>query len=390
MADLKKKENEEELNEQTSGEEKEIDLLELAYKLWDQRKLILVWCLGGIICGLVIAFSIPREYTTSVKLAPESTNNRAVAGGLGALASMAGISAGATTGADAVNPSLYPEVVSSVPFATSLFDVEVTTKKDDKKYTVREYIQDEIKAPWWKAVMGLPGKAMGLLRSKPAEDDEEHVLDNFELTPEEAGLVGVLTQRVSANVDSKTNVITIEVEMQDPLVSAILADTVVSRLQEYVSNYRTNKARKDLEYAEKLNEEAREEYYRAQQRLADFIDRNQNLATRSAQINQDRLENESSLAFNLFNQTSTQVQTAKAKVQENTPVYTVLTPATVPMRPTSPKKGLIIAGFTFLAFVACSAWILFGQPLVGEYKNKKAELDALKAQNADEKKASEE
>ena len=375
-----KKENDEELEEKT-GEEKEIDLLELAYKLWDQKKLILAWCIAGAICGLVIAFSIPREYTTTVKLAPESNNTNRVAGGLGALASMAGISAGSASGADAVNPSLYPEVVSSVPFATSLFDVEVTTKKDDKTYTVQQYLTEETKVPWWKMVMGLPMKAIGLFRSKQ-EPEEEHTIDNFELTPAEAGLVGALSQRVSANVDSKNNVITIEVEMQDPLVSAIMADTVVSRLQEYVSNYRTNKARKDLDYAEKLNGEARDEYYRAQQRLADFIDRNQNLATRSAQVNQERLENEASLAFNLFNQTSMQVQTAKAKVQENTPVYTVLTPATVPIRPTSPKKGLIIGGFTFLAFVACSAWILFGQPLVGEYKNKKAELDALKETSA--------
>lgn len=356
------------------GGEKEIDLLELVYKLWARRKLILIWAMWGVLAGLIIAFSIPREYTTSVKLAPETKGARAnMSGGLGALASMAGISASGNTGSDAVYPQLYPDIVESVPFATSLFNVPVTDK-EGKKMTVKEFLLEETKGPWWSAILGLPGKAISLVRGGKDEEGE-HQLNNFHLTPEENRLVSQLRQRISASVDQKTNVITIQAQMQDPMVSAILVDTVVDRLREYVTNYRTNKARQDLEYARKLNDEAQQEYYKAQQRLADYIDRNQNLATRSAQVTQERLENESSLAFNLYNETSLQVQNAKSRVQETTPVYTEITPATVPMRPTSPRKGLIIGGCAFLAVVACCAWILFGTPVVEEYKrisNKKA------------------
>lgn len=356
--------------------EKEIDLLELVYKLWDKRKLLLIWCMWGVLAGLIIAFSIPREYTTTVKLAPESRSSRpGLTGGLGALASMAGISASSNTGSDAVYPSLYPDIVGSVPFATSLFDVPVTDK-EGHTYTVKEYLLEETKSPWWKIVMGVPGKVIGFIRSgaKKTEEDENHVTDNFNLTPQESSLVNALRNRVTASIDQKTSVITIETKMQDPMVSAVLVDTVVARLREYVTNYRTNKARQDLEYAHKLNEEARQEYFAAQQRLADYIDRNQNLATRSAQVTQERLENESSLAFNLYNETSLQLQNAKSKVQETTPVYTEITPATVPMVPTSPRKGLIIGGCTFLAFIACSAWILFGTPLAKEYKSKMKDM----------------
>ncbi len=84
----------------------------------------------------------------------------------------------------------------------------------------------------------------------------------------------------------------------------------------------------------------------------------------------ERLENEAALAFNLFNQTAQQVQKAQAKVQENTPVYAIITPATVPVRAASPRKALILVGFTFLAFVACAAWILFLQPMLENAKNK--------------------
>ncbi len=358
------------------NDEKEIDLLELATKLWAQKKKIVKWCVWGAVIGLVIAFSIPREYATSVKLAPEISDPKAAAGGLGALASIAGLSSGAASGADAVYPQLYPDVVSSVPFITSLFNVEVETKEDGEKFTVQQYMEDETSSPWWSVILGVPGKIIGLLKADE-EVEEGHKLNNFQLTKDEADLVEALSKRVTANVDQKTSVVTIDVKMQDPLVSAMLADTVVTRLQEYVTSYRTNKARQDLEYAEKLNKEAQQEYYRAQQRYADYLDRNQGLAFRSAQITRDRLENETTLAFNLYNKTAQQVQKAKAKVQETTPVYAVVTPATVPIKPAAPRKVLILAGFIFLAFVACAAWILFIQPMVEEHKKANPETKRI-------------
>lgn len=358
------------------NDEKEIDLLELATKLWAQKKKIVKWCVWGAVIGLVIAFSIPREYATSVKLAPEISDPKAAAGGLGTLASIAGLSSGAASGADAVYPQLYPDVVSSVPFITSLFNVEVETKEDGEKFTVQQYMEDETSSPWWSVILGVPGKIIGLLKADE-EVEEGHKLNNFQLTKDEADLVEALSKRVTANVDQKTSVVTIDVKMQDPLVSAMLADTVVTRLQEYVTSYRTNKARQDLEYAEKLNKEAQQEYYRAQQRYADYLDRNQGLAFRSAQITRDRLENETTLAFNLYNQTAQQVQKAKAKVQETTPVYAVVTPATVPIKPAAPRKVLILAGFIFLAFVACAAWILFIQPMVEEHKKANPETKRI-------------
>lgn len=371
------------------GEEKEIDLLELAMKLWAQRKKLIIWSICGAVIGLIVAFSIPKEYTTTVKLAPEITDPKASSGGLGALASMAGISMGSSGGADAVYPQLYPDVVSSVPFATSLFDVVVPTvpEKGEKKgedFTVSQYLEEETKGPWWGVILGLPGKILGLLRSNDEEVGADHKLDNFQLTQDETQLVEALTQRVTASVDQKTNVITIDVKMQDPLVSAVLADTVVSRLSEYITNYRTNKARKDLAYAEELNDRAKAEYYKAQQTYADYLDRNQGIALHSAQTTRERLQNEASLAFNLYNQTAQQVQKCEAKVQETTPVYTIVTPPTVPIKASSPRKMLILIGFTFLAFVACAAWILFISPLIQEQK---AKNDLMLAEHlAEEKK----
>lgn len=353
-----------------NDDEKEIDLLELAANLWKQRKKLLIWSVCGAVIGLIIAFSIPKEYAVSVKLAPEVTGGKSMSGGLGALASFAGLSGGASAGADAVYPQLYPDVVSSVPFMTGLFDVEVPLKEDGEKMTVANFMTEETKGPWWGVILGLPGKIIGLLKSDDEEVGADHKLNTFQLTPQESQMMTALSQRITASVDQKTSVVTIDVTMQDPLVAAVLADTVVDRLKNYVTDYRTNKARHDLDYAVKLNEEAKDAYYKAQQRYADYLDRNQGLAFHAAQTMRERLENETQLAFNLYNQTAQQVQSAQAKVQENTPVYAVVTPATVPVKASSPKKLLILVGFTFLAFVACAAWILFVAPMLQENKDK--------------------
>lgn len=342
-------------------EDKEIDLLELAKKLWIRRKTILIWCGIGAVLGLIIAFSIPRSYTTTVKLAPEMSDNTGKSG-MNALASFAGINLN-NNGADAVYPELYPDVVHSVPFCLSLMQTPLTNKKGDRKFTLEEYMEDDVKSPWWRVITGLPGKIIGALSSSVDEvTPADHKPNSFQLTKEEYKLIKSLNSMVVANVDKKTFVVTISVTMQDPMVSAVLADTVVNRLREFVTNYRTNKARQDLIYAEKLNKEAKEAYYAAQQKYANYLDTHQGVVMYSAQTVRDRLENEATLAFNLYNQTSQQLQMAKAKVQQETPVYATISPATVPISPSAPRKALILVGFVFLAFVACAAWILFIEP----------------------------
>lgn len=363
---MSKSEEQQELKKQ--DEEYEVDLLELATRLWDNRRKLIKWTFWGAVIGVALAFSIPREYKTEAKLSPElSTDSTKGASGLSALASMAGINANAGN-TEAVYPQLYPEIVKSIPFLTGLFSVQVETEEGEK-LTVEEYIKQDLRRPWWGWIISLPGKAIALF-TPDEEVPADHKLNNFHLTKEESELVETLTDRVTATIE---DYVSISVTMQDPMVSAILCDTVVSRLQKYVTEYRTDKARQDLQYAEKINAEAKQDYYKAQRTLADYIDRNHGLATQSARITRDRLENETQLAFTLYNQTAHRVQNCKNIVQENTPVYVVFEPPTVPIKPSSPRKLLMLIGFAFLGFVACAVWILFLKPFTKDMKEKQEE-----------------
>lgn len=341
--------------------EKEIGWLDLIYQLWDNRRKIIKWSIVGAIAGIIVAFSIPKEYTATAKLAPESTGAR-MSSSIAALASIAGYS-GNTYGSDAVEPAFYPEVVGSVPFLTGLFSVDVETKEGGNQLTLQQYMAT-MKGPWWMYIIKSPIILKNWIKSLSEKDEQtgEHVLDTFRLTPKENTLLKALESTIDATVDPKTDLITISVTLQDPLVAAIVADTVVSRLQAYITEYRTDKARLDLEYAEKINEEARERYYLAQKALADYSDRNQGLATQSARITHDRLENEATLAFTLYNQTAQRVQAAQALVQAQTPVYAIVSPPTVPLNASFPSKIILLAGFTLLGALTCIIWTILLQP----------------------------
>ena len=103
-------------------EEQEIDLIELAQKVWADRKMLYKVCGIAAVIGLIVGFSIPKEYSTEVTLAPESAS-KVNAGSMGALAAMAGINLGGSVGEDALSPELYPDIVKSTPFLLELFDV---------------------------------------------------------------------------------------------------------------------------------------------------------------------------------------------------------------------------------------------------------------------------
>ena len=352
------------------SEEQEIDLIELAQKVWAERKLVFKACGIAVIVALVVAFSIPKEYATSVTLAPE-TGGKSVSGGIGALASMAGISLGASSGEDALSPELYPDIVSSTPFLINLFDVRVKSEEAEVDTTLYAYLKEYQRSPWWSAITSAPFKVLGWTMSlfrdeQPEEGDAK--LDPFHLTKEESGIAKALGSRLAVSVDKKTGVTTLTVTMQDALISASLTDTVMHSLQNYITDYRTNKARHDLAYMEKLYDEAKQDYTEAQQKYAQFADANLNISRLVYRAEQERLQNEMNLAYQMYTTVSQQLQMAKAKVQEITPVYTVVQPATVPLRAAKPNKLMILVGFVFLAGVGSVGWILFVKDFIRNWK----------------------
>lgn len=333
-----------------TGEEQEIDLVELAKQLWGERH-FLFKCFGvALLVGLVVAFSLPKEYSTVVKLAPETSDPSKKMGNLGGLAAMAGINLGASSGADAISPDLYPDVVQSIPFLLELFPIEVVNEDGDYASSLYDYMNDNQKVAWWNYIVRAPFKLLTVVKEVFSEEepDGNGELTPFRLTQEQSEVIKALQERISASVDKKTLVITVSVQMQDPLISANITQMVLEKLQGYITNYRTQKAKKDLEFTEKVFGEAKESYYKAQRAYATFEDANKNIISASYRTEQERLKNEMTLTFNVYNTLAQKLEQDKLRVQEQTPVYTIIQPVTVPLKAASPRKLLILVGFIFL------------------------------------------
>lgn len=335
--------------------EKEIDLLELGRKLWDNKKFIIKVTLVGAIVGLIIAFSIPKEYTTTVVLMPEAQSGSG--GTMGSLAALAGINIGVSTDANVLaSPDLYPNIFESTPFLTGLYNIGVKDAQQSIDTTLYRYLSENQRRAWWMYLVRVPLQLKRLFSSEEGmvtQDSNDRII-----TEEELLVLEELKDRITVSSQRKTGITTIEITMQSPVISAFLADSLTSYFQSYIINYRTQKARKDLEYAEKLCANSKDDYYRAQQQLAKFVDGNLNIISAKFRIAQERLQNEVNLAYSVYNQTAQQLQLAKIKVQNNTPVFTVIQPAIQPLQPTKPAKKMVLIVFVLSSIVLSICLIL--------------------------------
>ena len=346
-------------------DELEIDLMEYVRKLWNARKLLLKVAGIAAIVGIVIALSIPKKYTAEVTLSPES--GKGSGSSLSGMAAMLGIGSINMGGdANALNFSMTSDIVASTPFILELLDTQVKTLDGKMDTTIVAYLETE-SVPWWSMIKSLPGKAVGgiisLFSPKEEKEKEEKVINPFHLTPKQMGQVGAIKSIIMTEPDKKTGITKISVTLQDPLVAATLVDTVLLKLQKYITNYKTSKAQEDCKYWELLYEQRKKEYYEAQEKYAKYSDNNQGVVLQSVKIEQERLQNEQSIAFQMFSQVATQLQMSRAKLQEEKPAFAILEPASVPLQPSGTSRKIILVGIVFLAVAGASAWILFGQDL---------------------------
>lgn len=345
--------------EQKKEDGGEIDLMELARRVWEGRKKVIRYALFGAAAGLIVGFSIPAEYTSTVRMAPEQKGASMNMGNLGGLASLAGFDLSAMNTTDGIHVDIYPDVISSTPFVAEIGAIPVTGRKIETPVSLYDYCRDELHLPWWSAVLGLPGKMLDAVRGGEKDRDATKGIDPRRLTPKQDRVFRILRERVGVVIDKKSGIVTASATMQDPEVAAAAADSMVAKLQKYIIDYRTDKAKLDYAFIQGLYEDAREDYHEKQQRYARFVDANQHLTRESVKVEQNRLQNEQQLAYSVYSNLASQLELAKIKVQEQTPSLTVIEPATVPVRKSSTSKTVLLIGFTFLGALAAVAVILF-------------------------------
>ena len=359
------------LHNNHNDEEIEIDLMDLLRKVIGIRKKIYKVAGIGLIIGIIVAISIPKQYTVEVTLSPEMGNNKG--GGLSGLAASflgSGVSMG--DGTDALNASLSADIVSSTPFLLELSNMKVPVSGSEE-ISLSSYL-DEESSPWWSYVIGFPGMVIGGVKSLFIEDEDESIFSDkasqgtIELSKKESQKIESLKKKIVASVDKKTSMTSVTATFQDSKVAAVVADSVVKKLQEYIIDYRTSKSKEDCLYLEKLFKERQQEYYEAQRKYADYMDSHDNIILQSVRTEQERLQNDMSLAYQVYSQVASQLQVARAKVQEEKPVFAVVEPAVVPLYPSGTSRKVYVLVFVFLSVCIVIFWNLFGKDFLNKFK----------------------
>ncbi|RGM86771.1 chain-length determining protein [Phocaeicola plebeius] len=343
-------------------DELQIDWMGILRQVLAIRKKLYKAAAVGVVLGILIALGTPKQYTVSITLSPEMGSSKSGSG----LASMAASFLGGSIGSDspdALNATLAPDIVASTPFLLELFDARVVSQDKQIDTTFTAYL-DEQKSSWMGYVLKAPGMAISGIKSLFSEKKEKTATIQkgaIELNEKDAAKLGSLRQAITVEADKKTAITTLSVTLQDPKVTATIADSVVSKLQQYITAYRTSKAKEDCQYLEKLYKERQQEYYDAQQRYARYVDANSNVVFQSTLAERERLQNDMNLAYQVYSQVAQQLQVARAKVQEEKPVFAVVEPAVVPLNPSGTSRKVIVLGFLFLAVAFTGAWELLGK-----------------------------
>lgn len=326
----------------SDGDIIEIRLSDIISFLKRSRRAMLVGALAGGIIGAIYAFSKPNEFTSQITVLPEIQGKAPSSlGNLGSLAGLAGIDLGSVSaGNDAIRPELYPNVLQSIPFALNLLKKSVYVKEFERTQMLETYLTEKYKSP-------LTNLFSFGSNSEATEAMMGDTTQALRMTKEQEALTKSILDRVAGTYEKKSGILTISSTMPDPIVAANVVRYTLTYLTDYITTYRTEKARREVDFLNRQVSSAKQRYQAAEYALSAYRDQNRSIYLNTAKIEEQRIQAEFLLAQDLYNTLSKQSELAKIKVQEETPVFKVLEPARVPLRKSGPKRTVI----TLICFI---------------------------------------
>jgi len=332
---------------------KVIDLRVVFKKIWDNRCLFYKVLPIVFVLSCIYILSLPRYYTSGIKLAPEMENS-GTSGTLGSIAASFGFDLSQMQTSDAITPLLYPDLMEDNGFVASLMGIQVKSQDGEISTNYHDYLKMHQKLPWWSySIIWL--KSL-LPKSKDKGGARNDTFDPYNISRKEDGIYNLARSNIGIAIDKKTGVISIGVKAQDALICKTMADSIKEKLQVFITDYRTNKARNDYEYYKKLAADAKEDYEKVRRYYASMADASTNVKLRSVELKLEDIENDMQLKLNAYTTISNQLQAAKAKVQEKTPAFTVLKGAAVPVKPAGPKRMIFVAAMLIITIMGISLY----------------------------------
>jgi LPS O-antigen subunit length determinant protein (WzzB/FepE family) len=347
------------MKEKNSG----INVIYFFKEIWDKKRAVLSILAISFILGIFIALTSKKMYNAKSLFIPQTSQQDSQGSSLGGLASLAGINIGNLSNGNEISPSLYPQFISSIRFKKRLAQTKINLVENGEKVTYAEYYeklyQPNILELLIKYTIGLPGEIIKYLRSAPPiirNETNSAGENNFDqISYEEFELFARMDGQLSVVSMQKEGVVQLTFVMPDPLMSAQMAQSAESLLQDEIIAYKIKNAKEQLKFTEAQYQEKKTEFNEVQSRLADFKDRNQNIVSASLLNQQDRLEAEYNFSFSIYTELAKQLEQAKLQVSKDTPVFAVIQEVSIPVQKSSPNRPKIS-----LIFIVCGVVVAIG------------------------------
>lgn len=346
----------------------DFDLIGLIGDLWNARKVVFKITIIMTFIGLFVAIFSPKEYVSSTVLVPQTSETKKI-GGLSGLAAMAGLNMGDLgAGGDVLSPTIYPMILSNAKFQKDLMQTKIKLADISREITLYEYYSNpefqktNLISTFLKYTIGLPSQVIKWIKGDKDTsltiDGNRYAKDFLQFTNQEYKVSKQLSKTVNLVVDEKEGILVLSANMPEALAAAQVAESARLLLQKYIIDFKIDKLKQNLEFLEKRCLDARREYYLKQLQLASFVDANRNVILASSRTTQVRLENEFNLANSIYSELSMQLEKAKIKVKDSSPVLTVVQPSVVPNKRTKPKRFMILFTFAFLGVFFSSSYVI--------------------------------
>ena len=297
-------------------------------------------------------------------------------GGLGALAGMAGINLGSMMGESSGIPAeIYPQVVKSYPFLNEFIHQKFNFEKYPQPISIYDYVLADTIASVGSTIKKYTIRLPWTLKNAITANDEitkDTIRKDYgvlHITKVETRALESVQNIFKIEVDKKTDLVDISVEVKEPLLAAQYVQKGITLLQQYIINYKTQQARENLDFVQQRFNEKKKEYEEAQTAFFDYKDNHRNIVSERINLEYQSLNDNYDIASTVYKGLSQQLEQAKIAVKEETPVFTVLEPVRVPIEKSTPKKAIILLVSGFLGGFIGIAWI-FGKLIWNNVKEK--------------------
>ena len=314
----------------------EIDLVEILKKIYKSKKIILIISFFIALLGVAVALLSPVKYSSETIFITQ--NQESNSSSLSGVASLVGINLGSSNFVGEIPSSMYPQVSNSPKFKRLLLNSYIDF---DNKINLKQYLIDYYKL----------------------DIENDKINSDLYVSELENECFKIIDKIITININQKDGFISLSSTLTVAEYSANLTINAKEILQEIIINNKIESANQNLIFSQRQLEEKKLIFDEIQAKLAYFSDSNLNSVNSFVINERDKLEAEFQIINSVVTELSKQVEQAKLQVSKDTPVFSTIKEAVIPVERTSPKRTQIVLIFGFTGLIISIISVLIFQPL---------------------------